>query len=56
MRPAAELTKKYFVTPGLCNARRELPLPQLVSYVIELATEHANKLGIGFKYSTPRGI
>lgn len=56
MNSSAEFSQTYFVTPGLCNARKELPLPHLVSDIIELATEHANRLGIGFKYLTPRGL
>lgn len=48
--------RSFFLTPGLCNARRELPVPQLVSQIIETATEHANLLGIGFKYMTPQKI
>lgn len=51
-----ELTHTYTVTPGLCNARRELPVTLLISNIIEIATEHANKLGIGFLYTTPKGI
>lgn len=52
----SELSRTYFVTPGLCNARRELPLPRLVSDIIEIATDHANRLGIGFMYMTPKGL
>lgn len=52
----SELSRKYYVTPGLCNARRELPLPRLVSDIIEIATDHANRLGIGFRYMTPKGL
>lgn len=51
-----ELQRTYIVTPGLCNARKELPLPHLISDIIELATDHANKLGLGFKVMTPKGI
>lgn len=49
-------SRSFFLTPGLCNARRELPVPQLVSQIIETATEHANLLGIGFKKMTPMRI
>lgn len=56
MNGISEWSHSYFVTPGLCNARKELPLPHLVSDFIEIATEHANRLGIGFKYMTPKGL
>lgn len=56
MSQSNELSRRYYVTPGLCNARKELPLPHLVSDIIELATEHANILGFGFKQMTPKGI
>lgn len=56
MNELSEFSRTYFVTPGLCNARRELPLPHLVSDIIEIATDHANRLGIGFKYMTPKGL
>lgn len=51
-----ELSREFFVTPGLCNARRELPVSLLVSNIIEVATEHANNLGIGFRKMTPEGV
>lgn len=56
MPAISEFSRTFFVTPGLCNARRELPLPHLVSDIIELATDHANRLGIGFKVMTPKGV
>lgn len=55
MEDLKEFSRTYFVTPGLCNARRELPVPLLVSNIIEIATEHANRLGIGFRRMTPLG-
>lgn len=33
-----------------------MPVPLLVSNIIEIATEHANMLSIGFKVMTPKGI
>lgn len=56
MEPIPQLSETYFITPGLCNTRRELPVPLLVSNIIETATKHANMLGIGFKSMTPKGI
>ena len=44
------------VKPSDCNANRELPLTMLVAQMIELATDHANLLGIGFLEMEPRGL
>lgn len=43
-----EYIKEYFLIPGESNAQQEMPLTLLVSRVIEIATEHANTLGIGY--------
>lgn len=40
--------QSYLVTPSISNAEQHLPLSLLVSQIIELATDHANHLGIGF--------
>lgn len=42
------LRREWMVKPSECNANRELPLTMLVSQLIDLATDHANMLGIGF--------
>lgn len=42
-----EFTKTYFLIPGEANAQQEMPLTLLTSQIIEIATEHANTLGIG---------
>lgn len=44
------------VKPSECNARGELPLIILTSQMIELATDHANLLGIGFLSMEPKGL
>lgn len=49
------LRREHFLTPSFCNAQRELPLPLLVSQIIEIATDHANDLGIGFLYMEDKG-
>ena len=56
MEIPVEFSRKYFVTPGICNFRKELPVTHLISNIIELATDHANILGIGYKYLTPLGL
>lgn len=42
-----EYKKTYFLIPGEANAQQEMPLTLLASKIIEIATEHANTLGIG---------
>lgn len=41
-------TERYFLTAGECNAEGWMPLTLLVSRLIEVATNHANSLGIGY--------
>lgn len=41
-------TRRYFLTPGECNAQQRMPLTLLLERVIEVATLHANRLGIGY--------
>lgn len=42
------LSRELMVKPSECNANKQLPLTLLVSQLIDLATDHANNLGIGF--------
>lgn len=42
-------THSYYLTAAQCNAQRELAPAQLVQQIIEVATEHADALGVGFK-------
>lgn len=39
---------EYLLKPSVSNAQQELPLTLLVEQIIEIATDHANILGIGF--------
>lgn len=39
---------EYFLTASECNAKQQMPFTMLVQRVIEVATEHANMLGIGY--------
>ena len=41
-------THNYYLTADECNPQGQLSLPRLVELVIETATEHANKLHIGY--------
>lgn len=40
-------TREFFLSAGETNAEREMSLPLLTSKIIDIATEHANNLGIG---------
>ena len=40
----------YFLTPGECNPEQRMPLTLLINRLIEVATLHANELGIGYAY------
>lgn len=39
---------EYLLKPSVSNAEQELPMTLLVEQIIEIATDHANILGIGF--------
>lgn len=49
------LTRKYKLTAAQCNAQRELAPAMLVQHIIEVATEHADSLGVGFKQLASSG-
>lgn len=42
--------------PSESNAQQQLPLTLLVSQIIDIATDHANLLGIGFLNLEPKGL
>ncbi len=48
----AELPLEYVMrrelTAADCNAQFELPLPALVQMLVEAATDHANRIGVGY--------
>ena len=41
------LSETFFLSAGETNAEQEMSLPLLVSKLIDIATLHANHLGIG---------
>lgn len=41
------LSENYFLSAGESNAEQQMSLPLLISKLIDIATLHANKLGIG---------
>lgn len=42
-----EYTQSYFASAGEANAQGELALPWMIGNIIDIATKHANSLGIG---------
>lgn len=42
--------QQYFLTPGECNPEQRMPLTLLINRLIEIATLHANQIGVGFDY------
>ncbi len=51
----AEFRQKFFLSAGETNAEREMSLPLLTSKIIDIATAHANSLGIGNPAMEARG-
>lgn len=49
-------TKSFFLAAGDTDYTAHLPLPMLLRRVIEVATLHANRLGIGYANLRPMGI
>lgn len=43
-------TADYFLTPGECNPEQRMPLTLLINRLIEVATLHANQIGIGYAF------
>lgn len=46
--------KTYNIVASDCNAQREVTLPFLANKILDVATEHADILGIGYAYITPK--
>lgn len=46
---------EYSLTAAQCNAQRELAPAMLVQHIIEVCTEHADALGVGFKQLAANG-
>ena len=49
-------SQSFTLTAGECNAQGLMPVGRLVERVIVVATEHANRLGIGYARLNPMGI
>lgn len=54
--PAPVLEVDFLLTAGECDARSEMPVTLMVERIIEVATRHANLLGIGYANLFPRGV
>lgn len=50
------LKTDYFLSAADCNAENEMPLSSLVRHIIESATEHANRLNVGYTRLSETGI
>ncbi|MCC8119379.1 MAG: acyl-[acyl-carrier-protein] thioesterase [Bacteroidales bacterium] len=42
-------TQQYFLTPAECNPEKRMPITLLINRLIEIATLHADTLGIGYE-------
>lgn len=51
-----ELSHSYFLTAGECDAQGLMPVTLVAERAIEVATEHANALGIGYDALIKKGI
>ena len=40
--------RTYFLTPAECNPHGRMPITLLINRLIEVATLHANEIGIGY--------
>lgn len=43
-----EYSRKYYLSAGECNPQGELPMPLLLTRIIDIATHHANAWGAGY--------
>ena len=50
-----EFKQTFFLSAGETNAEQEISLPLLTSKIIDIATAHANSLGIGNPAMEARG-
>ena len=48
--------ERFFLTAGESNARGEMPMTLIAERMIEVATGHANILGIGYATLSPLGV
>ena len=44
------LNIRYYLNASECNAQRHISLPMLVQRLIEVATAHADELGVGYTH------
>lgn len=45
-----EYSRKYYLSAGECNPQSELPMPLLLTRIIDIATHHANAWGVGYAH------
>ena len=46
--------RTYFLTPAECNPQGRMPITLLINRLIDVATLHANEVGIGYAYLVTR--
>lgn len=56
MNGTQSLIRAFSLTAGECNAQNRLPLTLLTERLIEVATYHADELGIGFSLLSTHGL
>lgn len=49
-------TRRYHLTAAQCNGQRELSPAMLLQHIIEVATDHADALGVGFRNLAADGV
>lgn len=45
-----EYSRTYYLSAGECNPQAELPMPLLLTRIIDIATHHANAWGVGYAH------
>lgn len=45
-----EFSRRYYLSAGECNPQAELPMPLLLTRIIDIATHHANAWGVGYAH------
>lgn len=56
MEAPLQLTHTFRLTPAGCDAARRLPPSALVADIIDLAVDHADRLGVGYSDLEPKGV
>lgn len=52
----AQLSREFMVLPSVCDAQLKLSIPDLFAWFMDIATLHAEELGVGANALVSRGI